>query len=882
MSAQPAYTFWPNSGYDPAVPSMRQVLGYEPGERISSHANLMRYLEALASSQPSRMKMFEYAKSWEGRKLVYAAIASEKNIARLPEIQAAMQKLSDARKISDAEARRLMANLPAVIWLGYGVHGNEISSCDAALLTAYHLLAAKDDPVARKILDNVVVLIDPTQNPDGRDRFVRQYEQNEGLEADPSQAAAEHNEPWPAGRTNHYYFDMNRDWFALTQPETRGRITALRQWFPLVFIDLHEMGSDATYYFTPEALPFNPHLFKDQVDMLPWFGKNNAKYFDQFGFSYFTREVYDAFYPGYGASWPSYYGAVAATYEQASTRGLVVRKSDDTTNTYRDTVRQHFVASMATAETSADHREDLLKGFYRFSQTAVEEGNKEKIREYVIPRRGDTSAVDKLIDNLVFQGVEVKRATAAIGEYPKGTYVIPLAQPAKRLIRTLLDTQVDMEAAFVKEEDYRRKHKLGSEIYDLTGWSLPLLYNVECIARAESTKGAFEPVPANATHEGTVTGKASVAYLAPWGTEASARFLAAALRKDLRVHSTDKGFTQNGRKYPRGTLIIKVKENAASVHDVVAQLAKQSGADVVATDSGWVDDGVNFGSRWVNLIKKPAIAMAWDRPTSAQSAGHTRFVLERQFGYPVTVIRTEQLAMTDLSKFQVIVLPEAFGDYGSVFGPVGGRRIKDWVTAGGTLIAIGRASNYMADPKNALMSFQLENLAKEGAPVAARPAGAPPATPEVRTAGKLIANDKEYEKAIQADTELPDSVHGVLARARIDPDHWITVGVPDTVISLVQGREVYTPVKTDKGTNAAYFESQDKLLASGYLWDEAKKQLAYKPLVVVQKEGRGNLIAFTEDPNFRAYLDSMNVLFLNAVFRGPAHTSGGGRGGEED
>ena len=441
--------FWPSVIYDPAVPTFKKVLGYEPGERISSHAQIMRYMEAIATAQPSRMQMFEYAKSWEGRKLVYAAIGSEANIRRLEEIRRTMGRLADPRHTSDAEARSLMASLPAVIWLGYGVHGNEISSPDAAMLTAYHLLAARQDKIVDDILAGVLVLLDPTQNPDGRDRFVHHFEESEGLAPDASPLAAEHVERWPGGRTNHYQFDLNRDWFAITQPETRGRIRALREWWPLVFVDLHEMGSESTYYFAPEADPFNPHLAANLREVLSWFGKNNARWFDRFGFSYFTREVYDNFYPGYGASWPCYYGGVAMTYEQASARGLVVRRSDEKVFSFRDTVRQHFVASVSTAETAARNREGLIANFYQFRKTVIEEGSKESIREYVLPRRGDTSLVDKLASRLVEQGVEVKRATAEFqnggAHYPAGSYVVPLAQPAKRLIRVLLDANVPLE-----------------------------------------------------------------------------------------------------------------------------------------------------------------------------------------------------------------------------------------------------------------------------------------------------------------------------------------------------------------------------------------------------------------------------------------------------
>lgn len=892
--AQERFEFWPGTNYDPRIPTFRAVLGYDPGERITSPAGLMRYMETLASAAPNRVKVFEYAKSWEGRRLIYVAISSEENIRRLEAHQAGIQKLADPRRTGAADARALIQSLPAVIWLGYGVHGNEISSPDASLLTAYHLVASLQDPMVSEILSKTIVLIDPTQNPDGRERFIHNFEIAEGLEPDSSPLAAERNEPWPGGRTNHYFFDMNRDWFALTQPETRGRVRLLQQWYPLVVVDLHEMGSDNTYFFSPDALPYNPHLARDQRESQELFGRNNARWFDRFGFSYFTREVYDALYPGYGASWPSYYGAVAMTYEQASVRGLVVRRSDETTMHFRDSVRHHFIASLSTAEAAARNREKLLMDFYRYRQSAVEEGSREAIKAYVLPRRGDTSAVDKLASILDQQGVEIKRAAAAFracgGAYPAGSYVIELAQPAKRLIRTLMDPNNLMEEEFIKEQERRRKKKLPDQIYDVTAWSLPLMYNVESVACGDPLRlnlDAFKPVEIPPGR--LVGGQAAVAYLVPWGTAAAGRLLTAALREGLRVFSTDKAFAQQGRSYPAGTLIFKVKESPANLRQILERLAVSTGAEIHATDTGWMEEGVNFGSSNVVYMRRPRVALAWDSPTASSSAGATRFVLERQFGYPVTVIRTRQLASADLSRFQVLILPDTgSGDYASVFGSEGIRRLKDWVSAGGTLIGTGGgAVSFLADSRAGLLAVAQENAARAGkttrgaegskepeiakesstgadTTTTAQPAGG-------RVAGKLLTTEDEYNRAIQADSELPDAVAGVLLKARLDPDHWVTAGVGNTIHVLVEGRAIFTPVKLNKGVNAALFLDASENLASGYLWEENRRQLAFKPFTIVQTQGRGVVIGFTADPNFRAYMDGLNVLFLNAVFRGAAH-----------
>ncbi|MEO8597924.1 MAG: M14 family metallopeptidase [Candidatus Solibacter sp.] len=868
--AQKAFEYWPGAAYDPKVPTVRQVLGHEPGEKVTNHAGILKYMEALAAAAPNRVKVFEYGESWEGRKLIYAAVGSEANIRRLSEIKSGLERLADPRKTSEAEARKLAAGLPAIVWLSYGVHGNEISSPDAALLTAYHLLAARNDKLVDDVLAKVLVLLCPTQNPDGRDRFVNYFEETRGLSPDASPNAAEHNEPWPGGRANHYLFDLNRDWIGLTQPEIASQVKALREWRPQVYVDLHEMGADATYFFTPESDPYNPNLTPNQRTSLTLFGKNNAKWFDKYGFDYFTREEYDAFYPGYGASWPFYYGALSMTYEQASVRGLVVRRSDDTLLTFRDTVRHHFVASISTLETAAVNREKLLNDFYAYRASAIEEGKKEAIQEYILPRNRDASATDKLAGILMEHGIEVNRAKAAFKagdrEYPAGTYVVSMAQPAKRFIRTLLDPETKMDDKFLAEEEARRKLKQRTEIYDVTAWSLPLLFNVEAIANGSLSTGSFEAAKPSRILPGQLRGAgASVAYLVPWGSQAAGRLLAAAMRADLKPHTSDKAFTQDGVKFPSGSLIFKVAANPADLGEQLARLARETGADVYGTNSGWVDDGVNFGSRWVMPVKKPAIAMAWDTPTQSGSAGATRFVIERQYGYPVTPIRTSQLGSADLARFQVLILPSG-GNYAGTLGETGIERIKDWVAAGGTIVALGDAVSFLGNSKVELMDLVQENaLRDDDKKPAEKDKGSG------RVPGTSIASLADFEKNTRATTELPDSVPGAIARARVRPDYWLTAGMGETVYTMVEGRAIFVPLRADKGVNAVYYDAADKLVASGYLWAENKKQLAFKPLVVSGTSGRGIVIGFTQDPSFRGIEDGMNVLLLNAIFRGPAH-----------
>ena len=870
---QEKFVYWPDAQYDPAIPTVEAVLGYAPGERITWHRDVIRYFEALAVAAPDRMMITEYARSWENRELILAVVSAPGNIANLDAIKSNMQRLADPRITEGDVAAQIIESQAAVTWLSYGVHGNEISSTDAAMLTAYHQLTSQDDARVAGIMANSVVVIDPMQNPDGRDRFIHNFEIAEGLVPDSDRLAAEHDEPWPGGRTNHYLFDMNRDWFIQTQPETQGRTAAMLQWYPVAYVDAHEMGSDGTYFFAPEAIPYNPHLAEDQRASLQLFGRNNARYFDMYGFDYFTREVYDAFYPGYGASWPSYFGSIAMTYEQASARGLVVRQYDGNELHYRYTVRNHFVTSLSTAETVANNREKFLTDFYNFRVSAIEEGEGEDIRAYILPTQNDQAAANKLAGLLSRQDVEVSRAQAefsACGEsYEAGSIVIRTDQPAKRFIRTLLDVEVAMEAEFLAEQERRRARNLPDEIYDVTAWSLPLMMNVETHTCNRVPSGDFELIGTDLVQPGSISGgQASVAYLVPWGSAPAVRFLAGALRAGLSVKSNDKAFTNIEAEYPAGTLILDVTDNPPDIHIIVESLAAQTGANVVSVNDSWVTDGPSFGSANVVRFNIPKIAMAWDRPTVSYSAGNTRFVIERQFDFPVTPIRVNQLRTADLSRYQVLILPLTSGaGYKAALGESGIDNLKGWVERGGVLISLGNATRFLADPDVDLIAIRREKAVVE----VEEDEKGDEDSEEATVDGQYLTELEEYEEQIVPLDDDPDAVAGVLVRADVDQEHWLTAGVAPVVNVLVRGTDVYTPIRLNDGFNVARFQGPNDLLASGYIWEENRRQLAYKPFLVSQSQGVGQVIAFTQDPTVRAYMDGLNVMLMNAIFRGAAH-----------
>jgi hypothetical protein len=870
LAASPVPELAPGAKYDPKVPTIKQVLGHEPGEIITPPDEIATYLRALNQAAPDRTRLVEYARTWEGRPLWLFIVGSAERIARLEQVKADLRRIADPRGLGQADADRLVRELPVVTWLMHGVHGNEISSSDAALAEAYHLLAAQGDADVQAILRESIVVIDPMQNPDGRARFVFQNLLGRAAAPDANPISAEHDEPWPGGRVNHYLFDMNRDWFAQSQLETRGRIKAMLEWFPHVVVDLHEMGGDSSYYFAPPAVPINPHITKSQMASFDLFGKANAAKFDERGFAYFIRENYDSFYPGYGESWPIFHGAVGMTYEQASARGLRWLRSDDDVLTYRDGVVHHFTSAITTAATAAKNRERLVRDFLEYRRTAFQEGEKGAVREYVIVPGSDPSRALRLARNLATQGIEVRRSEEALKigarAIPAGAFVVSNAQPSGRLIRNLLDPHTAQDDPFVKEQDRRRRLRLGDQIYDITAWSLPLVFDVEvltspAVINARSTPVGLQPAA------GATLPTARVGYLLPWGG-ATASAVVEILQAGIRVRHAGQPFAFAGRKYPVGTAIVRVSDNGTDLAAKLGPIVGRHEAEAFAIDSGYQDEGISLGSGNVHAMKAPRVLLAWDAPTQTLSAGFARYILERRFGQPATAVRVGSFARVDLNDFDVIVLPS--GTYGPLGGDDALRRLREWIRAGGTLITIGEASRWAASVKLLETPTELRGgkpdvgaTGASGAPSAPSAPGAP-GTPD-------STPTFDYEKAIQPERERPENTPGGILRVSIDQEHWLSSGQDAELQAIVEGNRVFTPIRLDKGRNVGTYAAKEKLVASGLVWDEARDQLAQKAFLVHQPMGQGHLIAFAEEPNYRAFTEATQLLFINAVLLGPAY-----------
>lgn len=857
---------------DDSIPTLSDVVGHTWAEDVSSHAEIERYLQALAAAAPNRTRLNSYTKSYEGRSLYTLLISSPENLERLDEIRTNNLKLADPRETAAEQAKQIALEAPAIVWLAYGVHGNETSSCDAALVTAYHLLADRTDKT-RDALQKLVVVLDPMQNPDGRERFINVYRETRGAFPQSEPLATEHTERWPGGRFNHYLFDMNRDWFLQSQVEARGRVAAYLSWHPQIYVDAHEMGRDAHYYFDPPMDPINDFILPRQREWFHRLGKHQAALFDQHGFSYTTREMFDAFYPGYGSTWPTMHGAIGVLWEQAGVRGQLIDRSDETQLHYHDAVRHHYISGLATIETAVAERQQLLEDFYQARADGVRLGRDGPVRDYFLLEGRTPFRTAQLAQLLLRNGIELRRVqspakleTTSMNDgirqerpIPAGSYHIALTQPASRLVRILLDRHTDMGEDFVKRQLDRLERRLPDEIYDITAWSLPLAFGVTTLATGATAEVDSVPVESISGTGEVVGGRAQVAYLVTPEDDSAALALIDWLRAGLRVHVADQPLKLNGTDFAKGTLIVKVPENTDAVHDAVAAAAEKYSLKIYATDSGLVEHGAHLGGPDVHWVKPPRIAMVVDRPAS-YTAGHTWYLFDQVWHYPVTRVAFRSLGSLDLSKYNVLVLPD--GNYSEFEG--GGdaalSRLKDWIRSGGTLVTVKGAAAWAASDKVKLLATKREKKA--------------PKAGDSKTGAEAAESTAAGSTPPGSDSqsfESPDPVPGAFVRATVYDDHWITFGLNRTTDVLLNSDLILSPVKPADGRNLVNFASADKLVRSGFCWPETIKQLANKPYVIYQPLGAGHLIAFADDPNFRAMCPEMQRLFLNAVLLGPGH-----------
>ena len=852
----PTQELAPGTRYDPDIPTLEQVVGHDFRAEVTPPEGVIRYMEALHEAAPDRTRLIRYATSWEGRPLVVMVLGTPERIAGLDAIKADLRRLNDPRGLSEADAQALLDRLPVVTMILHGIHGNEISSSGAAMAEAYHLLAARGDADVDLVLRESLVLIDPMENPDGRARFVFQNTMGRSRWEDPATWSAEHDEGWPGGRGNHYLFDLNRDLFIQSQPETRGKVRIMMEYRPQIVADLHEMSGNSTYFFPPTAPPSNPWFTDQQIQLMDVFGAANAAVFDRRGFAYFNRDTYDLFYPGYVDIWPMTQGALGMTYEQASARALVLRKDDGDLLTYGDGVTHHFTAAIQTLVTAARNRERILRDYLAFRRDGVN-GSDRGPAEYVLTGH-DPGMTERLATQLVRNGVEVFRASGPVRVDSRildaaDTYIVPLSQPASRMARMLLDEHVPMDTAFIQRQIERRARRERDEIYDVTAWSQSLLWDVEVLEAARPTDAMGEAVQADAEPTVLPLPAARVGYLLPWGTNAAAA-VAEALREGIRVRSAGGDFVLEGRSFGVGTAIVRTAENGPDLAERLGAIAARAGAEVVPVDDSYIREGTSLGSGRTRALREPRVLLVYDSPGSSLSVGWARYVLERRYGQRTSAVRASSLGRALLSEYDVIVFPS--GNYASAVGRGLVDRIRQWMRDGGTVVTLGESSRWATREDVGLLATTAERRG-------GRAEGTDP--PKADTPDQPV----DFLDAIAPDDEAPESVPGAILRGILDTEHWLASGTDGEIGVFAESSRVFSPITLDQGQNVGRFAPMDDLVLSGTVWAEAQPQLANKPFLIHQAVGRGRIVAFAEDPNYRAYTEATMLLFVNAVLLGP-------------
>lgn len=806
------------------VQSPEQYLGYKIGSRYTRHHKIVEYFRAVAQARPDMVKLEKYGETNEGRELMLAFIASPENLQKLEIIRMNNLRLAG---LGDKSAASTEA-APGVVWLSYNVHGNETSSSEAALLTLYALVDP-NNAQTKEWLKNTVVVIDPCINPDGRDRYVNWFNSVTGKSFNADPVSREHAEPWPGGRTNHYNFDLNRDWAWQTQIESQQRIKKYNQWMPQVHVDFHEQGYNDPYYFAPAADPFHEVITPWQKDFQVLIGRNNAKYFDQNGWLYFTKERFDLLYPSYGDTYPIYNGAIGMTFEQGggSRGGLGVVKADGDTLTLVDRATHHFTTGLSTIETASKNRQKLMDEFKKY----FDDGRNGKMGEYktYVLTSKDENRIKAVIRLLEQNGIEYGTvANKSFRGYNYNTgkddafsddgYHIAVSayQPRSVMAKVLLEPKTVVA---------------DSNTYDITAWSVPYAYGVKAYAVKEKLD-----VNNNWKSTAAVTDvRSSYGVIIPYQSFDAARLLAHLLQNNVRVRFAEKPFTYNGKNYDRGTLIILKTGNPLNWNALTNEACRMFNLQGVAVETGFMEKGADFGSSDVRTIVPFKVAMLSGEQTSSLGAGEVWHFFERQLDYPITLINAADLGRANLKNYQVLIVPD--GSYRTLGDKATTDKLKDFVRSGGKLIAIDNAVS-------ALAAADWGIKAKED-----------------KTEDKSeYGNLKKYgDRETQS---LSNSIPGAIYKLELDNTHPLAFGYPDYYFTLKQDAGVFEFLKD--GWNVGVMKKDSYV--TGFTGVKVKTKLKDGVVFGVQDLGNGSVIYFAEDPLFRNFWENGKLLFSNAVF----------------
>jgi hypothetical protein len=818
--------------HDAAVPTPEAVIGHRVGTRHTRPAQLVEYFRAVAVVS-DRVVVGEHGRTHQGRPLVHAIVTSPANHARLEEIRAANARLSEAPgSVSDAE----LAGMPTVVYMGYSVHGNEASGSDASLLLIYHLAAGRG-PAVEAVLEAAVVIIDPSLNPDGRARFVEWVNGNRGRAATSDGQDREHNAPWPGGRTNHYLFDLNRDWLPAAHPESRGRLELFHAWRPQLHTDHHEMGGSSTYFFQPgEPSRDNPNTPRSTIELTGLVAEYHARALDRIGALYYTREDFDDFYYGKGSTYPDVNGAVGILFEQASSRGLVAETTFGEL-AYPFTVRNQLLTSLSTLEAAVELRERLLRHQRDFYAGASGFARRAPVSAYVwsaAPDRTRAQQLARLLQRHRIRVHELARPVDVDGQRfePGAAFVVPVDQPQARLIQGMLERRLEFE---------------DSLFYDISSWTLPLAYGLpygELRGRVGNLLGP-EVGPVTLDGGGVVGGPANYAYVLSWdryyAPRALYRLLDAGVRPVLATMPFEADVAGQPRSFDPGSIIIPVtgRDTTASpstddLHALVQRLAADEHVVFHALSTGLSRAGPDLGTPSARVLSRPRIALLAGPGTSAYEVGEAWHLLDARMAVPVSLLDTDRVASADLSRYDVILM----AGYRSGLGEDGETRLRDWVRGGGTLVASGGSTGWAT------------RTGWTG--VTAAP------TPEDDDAADVPFADVRTRAGAQA-------MGGAIFQGVLDTTHPLAFGMPARA-PLFRNHGTFLGPVDRPGTLVARYSDQP--LLSGYISGRNMEALAGSPAIVANQEGRGRIIVLADDPAFRAFWLGTERLLLNAIFFG--------------
>jgi hypothetical protein len=814
------------------VPTPAEVLGYEIGDRFTDVAGVERYMRALAEAS-ELVSLDTYGETPEGRPLVQVIIASPEHRARIDEVVRLNRELIDP-ETPEARAREIAAVNPAILYFTYGIHGNESSSPEAAMWTAYDLASGYEG--LEGVLDAVIVVMDPAANPDGRDRYVNFFRQAALKRPNTNRETRERREPWPGGRFNHYLFDLNRDWAWLSQPETRDRLVRFQRWSPQVHVDFHEMGYTTDYFFFPAARPINP-IYPEHI--LEWsrrFGEGNARAMDREGLLYYTGQDFDLFYPSYGDSWPSLLGAVVMTYEQGGGgfAGRQVERPDGTVLTLRDRAFGHRTTGNATIRTAAEGKTDLLLGFAQFHRE-VDEG----LDDYYLVPGEDPTQVEALVRLLAKHEIHVEQAESEVrvsaephpgyearSTFPAGTYRVPARQARGRLAGVLLRPDNPLDA---------------TSSYDITAWALPFAYGVEAHSASGRAGGEWRTVTEVPSRLGRpLTGRGSYGYLLP-PSFSHAAAVARFLEEDGWGLILADTFSLDGEQYPRGTYFFPQGRN----EDLDRKLEEAGlGGLVVPVSTGLTDRGIDLGSRDSAHLRLPRLALLGGEGTAPTGFGAHWHFLEQVLDLPFDAVNVSDVRGVDLGAYEVIVVPS--GDPVEELGEDGMEALGAWIRGGGTLVAVAGAARALAEP---LAEIEERTEVNEDEPDRDERLRRALRTREVR----------ELE-------EWRERVPGTVLPVTLDPRHPLAFGVrtgSDEGKVFVLSSGVGFEPDEEFETAGHFAEGVDRI--SGVISERNLQRLDRSSWLAERALGSGRVILFADDPLFRGFWYSGFQLFTNAI-----------------